>query len=162
MTNQQKYTRQFEKIMMCVSEFKPFTFVESFNGNINCKGHSYFRGDIVGYKEIKSKQTLKEAVKFCCDGAYVLDCSKVDYDAKINLSLNGPVVDTMLPELTIQRMDVVISFSSLKDALSHKLTNKSLTCVSVDLYTSLYRSLGAKIGRVKSGSILWEQIGLLN
>lgn len=91
------------------------------------------------------------------ENAYYIDTTPVPYDRVEMLKEYGPIVDTKLPELTITYLGIDRKFTDLISAINFKGTLDRFTCCSVDIIVQVWKVLGARIGRVKSGKIAWDK-----
>lgn len=90
-------------------------------------------------------------------GAYYVDTTPVDKASADLVSVNGPVLDVQLKELTTSRLDKTTKYSDIVEAINAPTTLASLTLVSLDIYVQIWRALGARIGRKVNDQIEWEK-----
>ena len=104
------------------------------------------------------------------EGAVIIDKSDCGENGVIYVC-NGPMCDTSLPPQTInkfnagqQTIDLLLGPGGLQGAFAYLLDCKKqkpdwsgLDFVSLDIHVGAWRTLGAKIGQLIDGRVVWER-----
>lgn len=151
----------YDGIDIEVSAKTPLMLVGQFEAGAYANGLSYLTGEVSGSCSLTTYDTLEDflASKYraeIANGAYVIDKRRCGDDG-VSAVYSGPMVDCRLPERTVSEMfEKPHTFESIAEALSYPGTNRGMTMVSLDIHAALWRQLGARIGRMRTGTVVWE------
>jgi hypothetical protein len=114
--------------------------------------------------------TLEKYAKEAAENCLVYDAKDVEYSLFVQFICHGPMVDTNLPENTVdrfteqdreaaKRMRPGLSggFETIAKVAIENERYTGLDKVSLDIYEKMLRKLpGMKIGHVVNGTVIWE------
>lgn len=105
------------------------------------------------------------------NGAFVYDAKDADYDAFSALVIGGPMLNLTLPPNGVQRLSSETRRVALAmaPALGGEFRSLALACqdekfggldyVGIGVYEALLRRVpGVRFGRVRNGTIAWEEV----
>lgn len=140
--------------------YKKLKLLEKFNNGWHGKGDNCS----VSFRTTKLERCLKDAA----EGCLVVDKYGLGVEA-ISHAINGPIVDTTLPPNTINKFQIgnqavlMLGVGGLEGAFKHFLQKKvdfpkwsGLDNVSLDIHVLTWRKLGARVGKVVDGKVVWE------
>lgn len=107
---------------------------------------------------VTTYDALENIIDRVAEGGYVVDKRHLPIEIAVK-TISGPIQRPGLPPLTIDDWGKQQSFSSINEFfkyLSMRTTGISMCYFSLDLYAEWWKRLGAKVGRVKKGKVVWQ------
>jgi hypothetical protein len=139
-----------------LSKDAPVSLLEVYHDAIIEYGVQYGEEDVMGLL-IRNVPHKKLTYNRLAQGAFCIYASRHS-DTRFLM----PSPNVQLEPLTVQHFGDTQRFASMRKAFDHPQLINSLTEVSLDVYVSLWRSVGANIGRKVGELIVWEKSFLRN